>query len=338
MGALCGAPIKLTMTRGEKRTLGLSAGLLGHSLPVKAEVVGTFEYTHTFTEEVGPWPISSCDSLFPVLCFDDAEMRVSRWRTAVRPFHLAGTKKEFDAKGSLGYAAPNKIENDPNCGCHDGASPTTIDGLATPKVERAPLVIIAEPIALPPMGDVTADHEDAQAALDEVVQQLADILEPGFQVQKVDPAGAELITGVVRSDGMVIWLNEPPTRRAPNLGIIPWGMASRLRGQITLDRDRVPLLAIGPRVQGAMCEVTILAQMAGEDELREVQRERATVRTHELFTLAYYEANFSELIGDATSGMIELQLRDASDVAIGYPVRELFAIDPLARVREPVHA
>ena len=330
-GVRCGAPISYTIAAGETQTLQLSVQLgLGGHLSLGGS--GTIEYTHTFAQEIGPWPLPGCDSIFPVFCFDDAELRQFRWRRAIRRYELAGFIEEFDAHGDPGYAAPNYLRNDPFCDGHDPDEPTTVDPSPQPTSERFPLTVVARPAAFLPRLDSDGRREDPEAAVDEVAQLLTDI----FTSDEGKSLSADqAVIGFARSDGVVIWLNRPPSLGSPTLGLVPWGLASVVRMQITLDRDIVPLLAVGPPSEAAQCDLLLLAQLPGTDELQEVAREQATVRVSDQFTVVWYEANLAEL-ENGTSGIIDLQLRDASGAAIGYPVRESFTVDSLPAVQAPV--
>jgi hypothetical protein len=135
------------------------------------------------------------------------------------------------------------------------------------------------------------------------------------------------VSGVVRSDGAVVWLDNPAPDE-PSLALIPSGVSSVQRRMITVARDLVPLLAVGPPSDAAYCDVRILAEEEVETGLREIVSDRAFVSTEGRFTIAWYEANFRDVRG-GTTGFVELELRNASGEPLGYPVREPFVVDPL---------
>lgn len=337
-GTRCGGPNAVTITAGRTEKLELSLSLGGRLpvIPIKAEAGATrgIEVTHTFSQQLGPWPVGPCDSVFPVLCFDDATLRQYRWKRPIRRYELHGLTDEFDHGSDPGWAAPNARRNDPFCDCHDRGSPTTIDGTRTPTSEVLPVITIARPIAFVPLLPADGHREDPVAAAEETAQAIDVILGHDRNGEEERSGSKESITGIARSDGAVIWLNAPASPGEPNLALIPWGVSSVERKLITFDRDLVPLVALGPPTESAYCELKILAQQEGDDELREIVRDQAVVRAESRFTVVWYEANFGDLPG-GTTGVVELELHDASGEAVGYPVREPFVVDPLPAVRAP---
>jgi hypothetical protein len=92
-GVRCGGVNAVLITEGKTESLELSA-TIGGQLPVipislQAGVTRSVEVTHTFSQQLGPWSLGPCDSAFPVLCFDNARLRLYRWKKAYPPLRVA---------------------------------------------------------------------------------------------------------------------------------------------------------------------------------------------------------------------------------------------------------
>jgi hypothetical protein len=337
IGLRCaGGGTSFSIAAGETRSLELSAQIgLGGSLPAGIGASGTLganrkiEYTHTFSQDIGPWTLGDCDSMFPALCFDNAELRLFRWRRALRRYELAGLVDEFDPRGP-GWATPNKLENDPLCDCHESDKPSKVETSKVPTDGAFSAIAIIRPLAFLPLSDSSGERDDPIIAVDEAVEIFADILTP-------EDAPSSVITAFARSDGVIIWLDSGNIDAGPTLGLFPWGLGSVVRGQLTLDTDIVPLLAIGRPTEAVSCDLTILIQAPGSEELQEVVSDAATLRVTERMTIAWYEADFRNVERGST-GFIDMQLRDASGAQVGYPLRESFAVEQLESVRTLAHA
>ncbi len=334
-GTRCGGPNAVTITAGQTEKLELSMKL-GASLPgipigAEAGVARGIEVTHTFSQQLGPWSVGPCDSVFPVLCFDPATLRQYRWRWPIRRYELHGLTEVFDHGSDPGWAAPNKIPNDPFCDCHDSAQATTIDGTRTPTSEVLPRIAIARPAAFVPVLAADGGREDPEAAAGQAAQAVNVMLGLDAEEEHEEPPRIDSVIGVARSDGTVIWLNGPSAGE-PNLALIPWGISSVERRQLTFDKGMVPFVAVGPPTDAAYCELKVLALLEGEDQLREIVSDRAFVLSDDRFTVVWYEADFGEL-PHGTTGVIELELHGSSGEAIGYPLREPFVVDPLRAVQ-----
>jgi hypothetical protein len=337
-GTRCGGPNAVTITAGqtEKLELSLTLGASVPGIPIGAAVGAArgIEVTHTFSQQLGPWPMGPCDSVFPVLCFDQATLRQYRWRRPIRRYELHGLTEVFDHGSNPGWAAPNKIPNDPFCGCHDPATPTTIDGTRTPTSEVLPRIAIARPTAFVPILAADGSLEDPEAAAVQAAQAVNVMFGLDDDEENEEPPRSDSVLGVARSDGTVIWLDHPRAGE-PNLALIPWGVSSVERRQLTFDRDLVPFVALGPPTGAAYCELKVLALFESEDQLREIVSDRAYVLSDDRFTVVWYEANFGNL-PHGTTGVIELELHDSFGEAIGYPLREPFVVDPLRAVQPQV--
>jgi hypothetical protein len=205
-GVRCGGGASFTITEGETRSLSLS---LTASAPIPgapgASLGGGIEYTHTFAQQIGPWPVQGCDSIFPVLCFDDAELRIYRSRRPIRRYELSAFKEEFDPRGNTGWAHPNTWENDPLCPCHDAEKPTTVDTTATGTQEILPVIVIIRPIALLQTRPSEGERDDPTAAVQEAAQAIGEILDSDDGAL----SSGESVNGIARVDGVVAWLDGP---------------------------------------------------------------------------------------------------------------------------------
>jgi hypothetical protein len=106
------------------------------------------------------------------------------------------------------------------------------------------------------------------------------------------------------------------------------GVSSAVHNVLTVTRDLVPLLAVGPPTEAAYCDLTLFAEETGGSGFREIAKDQAFVSTAGPFTIVWYEAHFGDVPG-GTTGLVELELHGASGEPIGYPVREPFVVDPL---------
>ncbi len=270
--------------------------------------------------------------MYPVLCFDNAEVRIYRSRRPIRRYELSAFTEQFDARGNRGWAAKNGRENDADCECHDQAKPSTVDGTTTPAEEAFPVIAVVRPIAFLPVEPSDGYRDDPAAAAQETAEAITSLLG-----SDEEGSHAESIAGITRSDGSVIWLTGSLASDQPNLALLPFGLSSLPRQIVTFDQGLVPVVAVGPATEATRCDLVIRVRSPGEDVLRDFAREQAALRASEGITAVWYEADFAELPAD-TSGIVELELFDADDRPVGYPIREPFVIDhlSLARIRERV--
>jgi hypothetical protein len=333
LGIRCGGPTSFTITAGETRSVefGFTA-----SVPIPGSpglnINRSIEYTHTFSQAIGPWEVGECDSMYPVLCVDNAQVRVWRSRIRIRRrYALSAFTEEFDPCGNRGWVDKNAVRNDAECGCHNPAAPTTIDTAHSTESEDFPVIQVVRPTALLPVAAGT-DHDDPQAAAQETVDAIVGCL--GWD-DEAPSAGS--IAAITRTDGVAIWLTGLAAPGVPNLALLPSGLSSLPRRIVTFDRDLVPVVAVGPAGDAVRCEVTILARSPEGDELQMATKEEAAVRSTAGIIAVWYEANLAEWPPER-SGIVELQLYDSSDRPVGYPVREPFVIDPLSQARELARA
>jgi hypothetical protein len=333
-GVRCGGGGTFTITKGDTRTLELSLGLTT-PLPLSPSpgFTARVERTHTFAQQIGPWRLGDCDSIFPVLCYDGAEVRIYRTRRPIRRFELSAFTETFDPGGDPGWAHPNILRNDPLCDCHNAARATVIESPPVKTPERVPATRILRPIAVIAIFGIDGGPDDPESAAAEVLEVITDVLIADDDDDE-RPAGDRVTAGIARVDGTVVWLDRTGTSEGPNLALLPWGVASVARNLLTFEQDLVPLIAIGAPVDAAYCDLTIVAASSGQDELREIAHEHVAVTSNEWMSVVWYEADLSELPKQST-GYVQMEMRDAGDTAIGYPLREPFIVDPLVTVRSP---
>ena len=138
--------------------------------------------------------------------------------------------------------------------------------------------------------------------------------------------------GIVRSDGTVVWLGTGETRQGPDLVLLPWGIASVARKQLTFDQGVLPVVAVGSPLGAVYCDVTVMAAIPGTDSLEGRTYGKVPVAENAYMTVAWAEIDFRDL-PPQSNGYIEVEMRDAAGEPIGYPAREPFVIDPLASTR-----
>ncbi len=334
-GIRCGGGTSFTISKGEKVNLELSAGL---SAPGSIATVGAkraIEHEHVFTQELGPWTVGECESISPVLCFDNSEVRIFRNRRPIRRYHLSAFSEEFVPRsGDHGWVHANRVRNDPFCDCHDPTVPTTVDREGEESEERPPRFVIARPTTLVAAVPSDGQRENPDSAAEEAGAAMVEIL-AGSDDGDFE---AGVLRGVARSDGFILWLNEERAAGGPSLVTLPWGASSLQRGINTFDLDLVSLIAVGRNTEAVSCDLRVYVQRPGETELQVLVEERAAVHVNGLLTTVWCEVDFGGLDPN-TNGVVEMQLRDTAENEVGYPVREPFLIDPLtvALVRESVH-
>jgi hypothetical protein len=334
-GIRCGGGTSFTISKGEKVNLELSAGLSAPGGIVTVGAKRAIEHEHVFSQEIGPWTVGECESISPVLCFDDAEVRIFRNRRLICRYHLSAYSEEFvPHSGDPGWVHANRVRNDPFCDCHDPTTPTTVDREGEESEERPPQFVIARPTTLVAAAPSDGQRENPDSAAEEAGAAMAEIL-TGCDDGDFE---AEALRGVARSDGFILWLDEARAAGGPSLVTLPWGASSLQRGVNTFDLDLVPLIAVGPTTEAVSCDLRVYVQQPGEAELQVLMEEQAAVHVNGLLTTVWCEVDFAGLDPNMT-GFIEMQLRDAAENEVGYPVREPFLVDPLtvALVREPVH-
>jgi hypothetical protein len=334
-GIRCGGDTSLTISKGERVSLELSGGLAAPGGIATIGAKRAIEHEHVFSQQIGPWTVEECESISPVLCFNDAEVRIFRNRRPIRRYHLSAFSEEFLPRaGDLGWVYQNRVRNDPFCECHDPSVPTSVDREGEESEERPPRFVIARPTAL--VANVPSDgrRENPDSAAEEAGAAMAEILAGGDG----DDSEGEPLRGVARSDGFILWLDEARAAGGPSLVTLPWGASSSQRGVNTFDLDLVPLIAVGPSTETVSCDLRVYVQRPGEAELQILVEEQAAVHVNDLLTTVWCEVDFSGLDPE-TNGVVEMQLRDAGENEIGHPVREPFLVDPLTvtRVHDPVH-
>jgi hypothetical protein len=308
VGIHCGGATSFEITKGQTRSLELGFSAAGPVPGSPGLNIGkSVEYTHTFGQQIGPWEVGKCDSMYPVLCFNNAVVRIYRSRRPIRRYELSAFAEVFDPCGNQGWVDKNLISNDPECDeCHDQSAPTNIDVTSTRARERFPQIILIRPAALLPVSPSDGYRDDAQAAAREIVEAIAQLI--GSDEQET---GAPSLAAITRSDGAAIWLTGSPTAGQPNLAQLPSGLSSLPREITTFDQSLVPVVAVGAAPAAARCVLTILVQAPGENELRTFVREEAAVFSPEGITAVWYEADFAELPGfrDHRTGAIRRRQR-----------------------------
>ncbi len=331
----CGAETKFTIGSGEKRKLELS---FGASIPVPGApgfgASGGIEYEHTFAQEIGPWPLDTCDSLFPVICFEDAEVKRFRTRRPIHKYALSAyTERFIPQPDDYGSAYPNKLPNDPACDCHDPDKPSTIEQAETETAETAPELTVLRPLAFLGVDGMRSPVEDAAAAAEEAAAAVGSMLEDDESSNRASDSRR----GIVRADGYIVWLDQSDDAAAPSLVLLPGGIASMGRGINTVDRELTPLIAVAARGGATACDFRVFASAPGETALSLIRRETAPLQSGREIEVAWCDMDFAEMAPE-TTGYIELELLNSDGQTVGYPAREPFIVDPLAMKLQDIYA
>lgn len=318
----CGGANSYSVSVGTTRTLQLT-------VPLQAVNFGaSIQYTHTFEQNIGPWPLGDCDSSAPVLCFPNGELRIYRWRLHWRRFKADGLLKVFEPRSRC-KVHPNILRNDPACDCHDPTRPTEVaDHDPQEEQQCATRVALVQPFLVD--SDPNGAPEDASAAASELAAQLHELL-----ADMIDPAAMGSGIGWQHPNGAVTWQTYPGRQGPPAFYLLPYGV-SGLRGSLTVEPDLMPFIVLGGPSDAQFCEASVFAQKPGQDSLFAYSQDFAVVHTDTTFTVAWYEVDLSDLPA-GTTGFVELQLRTDSGAAVGLPLREQFLVDffPVARQRQP---
>jgi hypothetical protein len=326
-GVRCGAETKFTIGSGEKRKLELS---FGAGIPVPGApgfgASGGIEYEHTFAQEIGPWPLDTCDSLFPVICFEDAEVKRFRTRRLIHKYALSAYTERFIPKpDDYGSAYPNKLPNDPACDCHDPDKSSTIEQAKTETVETPPELTVLRSLAFLGADGARSQVEDAAAAAEEAAVVIGNMLEDDEGSNRASDSRR----GIVRADGYIVWLDQSDDAGAPSLVLLPWGIASMGHGINTVDKELTPLIAVAARDDATACDFRIFASLPGEAALSLIRRETVPLQTGGDIQAAWCDMDFAEMAPE-TTGYVELELLNSDGQTVGYPAREPFVVDPLA--------
>jgi hypothetical protein len=331
----CGAETRFTIASGERRKLELS---FGASIPVPGApglgASGGIEYEHTFAQEIGPWPLDRCDSLFPVICFEDAEVKRFRTRRPIHKYALSAYIECFIPKpDDYGSAYPNRLPNDPACDCHDPDRPSTIEQAKIETVETAPDLTVLRPLAFLGVDGERSPVEDAAAAAEEAAAAIGRML----QDEDGDNHASDSRRGIVRADGYIVWLGQSDDAGAPSLVLLPWGIASMGRGVNTVDRELTPLIAVAARGDATACDFRVFASAPGETALGLIRHETVPLQAGQEIQVAWCDMDFAEMAPE-TTGYVELELLGGDGETVGYPTREPFVVDPLAMALQDIYA
>lgn len=106
----------VTLAEGETRKLGATVGVRGMQLALET----AFKMDRTLTYGIG-----NCDSIAPVLCYEDATVEVYERTGKLLFMDLAANEVIFSPGPQRPFVAGNKILDDPDCGC---ASATRASG------------------------------------------------------------------------------------------------------------------------------------------------------------------------------------------------------------------
>jgi len=240
--------------------------------------------THTQETEVS-FTITECDSVRPVLCFEDSMLFTYDCEHWLGPFHWTSQQTLFRPAGRPTLWG-NFIKNDPRCGCQKRTSLAPSD--ARTQVASAPFystkVLTPGTFTSIPSGPTEGDPgELATAAVEAFI------------------AAGEGRSGVVGTDGRVHWLSDTSTKPLqPPIHILSAG----IRGTYRVDRHhpKLPVFA----VTGCSPALRAVVRVTAGQPSAEIAEQRATVR-HGRATTLWAEIDLSKLpAGSAGIATIEI--------------------------------
>jgi hypothetical protein len=304
----------VSLKEGESYALKVSVGgqwgSISHDL--------TYAMERTISYEVG-----ECDSVSPVLMYDDSELHVFEVTRSVLGFSWRYNETVF-VPGGRPVLCGNRIFDDPACGCSSDRPPTgdpndrvSVNDMPIPSRILRTSSFAAAPAAPAP------DPEEAVTSGSQLLEEsIGDLRE----------------VGIVGVDGEVAWLT--PEAASPEVArptLLSSDCNAALRGRIHItERDpNHPLFAVMPEVGGAGGIVTVYLDEHGG--LVEFLRQPAIALSNE-FTTIWAGVDFSD-IRAGTAGLLELQMTDAFGDHVGQPMRQPFdVIHQPVTMQEPVYA
>ena len=302
--------LKTTVSLREGETHALKVSVGGEWGSISHDI--TYEMERTITYEVG-----ECDSVTPVLMYDDSELQIHEVRRSFLGFSWRYNETHF-IPGGRPVLCGNQTYDDQACGCASDRPPTgdpndrvAVRNGDTPSRALRTSSFAADPGAPAPDPDEAVTH--AAQVLDESVGDPQDV-------------------GIIGLDGEPAWVG-----REPAAGVRPILLSSdcnaSLRGKILIaERDsHYPLLAVMPGNQAVEGMVTMYLDEHSESGLVRFLDQPARVLTNG-FATVWAGIDFSD-IRAGTSGMLELRLLDHHSDQLGEPLRQPFDV-----IEQPVAA
>lgn len=294
------------ITEGRRDGLELSLG----TAIVGLKISTAYEFETTLTYSCGP-----CDSVAPVLVFDEAYIQV--WE--VRSLLTAGLSKRNETvfiPTKRPFVASNKVLDDPDCGC---GSPEPPRGGPDDPVSLAAEEMVTRIISflsLTPSG--TEALPDPSRVASEALFALGEMLKP-FQTERPERVG------IADMHGNVTWFVGEQADALPRTILLSTdsNAAVRRRLAITAHQQGFPVLAVTPAPDASWGRFRVALNEPGHGLVPYEDWDLRIASDHA--TAAWTTVDFSSFSG-GQSGQIELELYNARDELVAEPLVEEFVV------------
>lgn len=303
---------KITLKEGETHKLGLSLGAAGATFSVEKA------YTLERTIEYG---IGNCDSIAPVLCYEDAMVEVYERTGKLLFMDLSANEVVFSPGTRRPFIAGNKELDDPECGCANAA-------LARGEDDRVTVALDDFLTRLFTIRELTPEHGDEPwPDPAEVPRAALSLLDMWLTPSQPDVTEA---IGIVDIHGQANWFSGAlRSTGLPDVLLVSHDCNASVRGYLAVPEDdhRYPVLVVSTARYAESASLRLLL-MEGNNlvEYSSDEMQVAADRASAAFTTLDF-GRFPR----GTSGEIHVQMLNAA----GDPVTKSL-IEPFRVVTQPV--
>ncbi|MGH2878685.1 MAG: hypothetical protein ACRDK4_03640 [Solirubrobacteraceae bacterium] len=299
----------MEIKEGDRKDLQLSVA--SHFLGARISTSYTFERKFMYT-------CGLCDSVAPVLVFDDSYIHIyevrnwltglASWKRNETIFHP--TKRPF--------LASNKVLDAPECGCAKTGPPTASVEDQVSLAAKQLVTRLAETISFTP-EPIAEQTPDPRMAASQALVALEEFVAP-FQKELPEEVG------IVDLHGDVTWFGDPISDEPlPKVAVISTDCNAVTRGTLAvgMQQDHYPVLAVTPARNAAWGRLSVELQ---EDPGKFVHYEDWDLTiASDTVTVAAGAVDFSEFTSGA-AGEIKIELFDTNDQLAAMPITEPFVV------------
>lgn len=264
-----------------------------------------------------------CDSVAPVLVFDDARIHV--WE--MRPQLLAGLWKHVETvfiPTKRPFIASNKVTDDPECGCASASPPTGgPDDHISLAIEETITRLISSTSLTP--SQVEEERPDPSRTASNALMAVQGAIAP-FQADRPERVGLMDIRD------QVVWFTEEDDSPLPAAVLLSTDCNAALRGRLAVvaDDSDFPLLAVTPGRNASWSRMSLAIERPDRGLVPYEDWETAVASDR--VSVAWASVDLSDFPA-GSAGEITLELFDHRDQLIAQPLTEAFVI-----VTEPAFA
>jgi hypothetical protein len=304
----------ITLTEGETHRLGASLKVGSTSL--------SLETSYTMERSI-TYGIGNCDSIAPVLCYDDATVEVFERSAKLLYRDLHANEIVFTPSRGRPFIAGNKILDDPECGCAAGPPTGGDDDRISVELDRF-------------LTRLFATRELTSGSIDDALDDPAEVPSQALSTLEswVTPTQPDLpeAVGLIDIRGSVKWFSGPlRSSGLPEALLVSHDCNAALRGYLAIPEmeERYPVLLFSTSRYAETAVITLHVQQ--EEHPVEFLREEMSLRANQM-TAAFALVDFHEL-PQGTSGDIHIQLFNGEGDPVSEPV-----VEPFRVVTQPVGA